>query len=235
MTWVLKFEDDFLGPTLDSNKWQANWLGNPGAITTPPNSSELAAIDPAQTTFDGTPDGHLRFTAINSPVTVGGKTFQYRTGLIQSNNKFEFIYGNVKCRMLMPGTANAIPWNWAAFWLNGDHPSGTWPSKGENDVMENLSGGPSIHYHFGSPDINKSLSIPTPLYPWSNYWHEFQCIWDPTGVDYYVDNVKIGRITVADPNPKYIVLNYAIATAHGGPLKVPMSCYVDYVRVYQDE
>ncbi len=231
--WALKFADDFDGTALDATKWNPNWLGAPTAITKPVNSAEIAAYDPAQVKVA---NSNLQLTAIRKTVTASnGLTYQYVSGLVESAGKFEFTYGAFEARVYMPGaSATALPFNWGAVWLNGHHSS--WPDHGENDVMENLSYGPAVHYHWkpsGGSDINKGFTAAVPAGGWSSSWHTFGCMWNASGADFYYDGVKVFHADVADASPKYIIANYAISTQHGGSLAVPQTMLVDYIRVWQ--
>lgn len=223
-SWDLKFQDEFNGTSLDKTKWNDNWLGRPGAITKPVNSAELGAYDPAQVRVA---DGYLQLTAINSPVTAAdGKTYQYRSGLIESSDQVEFTEGFFEARIYMPDDGGNELYNWGAFWLNGHHSS--WPDHGENDIMENLSGGPAWHYHSPSGSSGK-----TPVME-PKGWHTYAAQWEKGNIKYFYDGKFVGEVKSGVlSEPHYMVLNYALSEKHGGPLATNKTMLVDYVRVWQ--
>lgn len=226
--FTLLFQEEFDGP-LNQTIWNTNWLGAPGKITKPVNSSELAAYDPAQVSVA---NSCLVLTAVKSSVVASdGKTYAYKSGLIESaasSNKAgkEFGPGTyIEFKVQMDGSGQILN-NWGATWLNGHH--STWPDRGENDVMENLSGGPAWHYH--APNVNNGKTIAG---SWGG-WHTYACDWQAGKIDYYYDGVYCGSQTTGVLSyPNYLVLNYAISTQNGGPLVVPGKMLVDYVRVWK--
>lgn len=225
-TWALKLNEEF--SSLDLAIWNTNWLGAPGTITKPVNSREIGAYDPVQVSVG---NGQLNLSALKKRVTAAdGNTYEYVSGLINTSGKLEFVYGVFEARLKWPGaTTSTVPYNWGAWWLNGHHNS--WPDKGENDIIENLAAA-RWHYHFGSPDINRSGTFPTPN-GFSNAFHIYTCLWTASGVSYWIDGMPAGGASFADPNPKYLVLNYGLSSSIGGPLSVPATMSVDYVRVWQ--
>jgi len=231
-SWTLVFQDEFSGTALNKAVWGDNWLGCNGCITKPVNSAELGAYDPKQVAVS---DGYLRLTAIRSPVTVNGKTYQYRSGLINSARTRsragkEFTSGVFEARIWMTTVAaSSVPFNWGAWWLNGHH--NDWPDRGENDIMENLSGGPAWHYH--APNVNTGR---TPAMPSKYGWHIYTAEWssNPRRIRWYYDGKLAGTLTSGVLSyPQYMILNYAISTQHGGPISVPLTMSVDYVRVWK--
>ncbi len=231
--WTLTFNDEFTGTAINAAKWNLNWFGAPGQVTNAVNSFEVAAYDPAQCSVA---NGELLKAAKAKPntVTVHGKTYQYVTCFTDTRNKFEQTYGVFEARIWMPGptTAGSIPWNWGGWWGNGWHVDH--PDHGEIDVVENLSGGPIPHYHFGNPDINWSSPKPTPpAGGWQNGWHVYSVKWQADRASFYYDGVWIGTVTVADPFPKYWSLAYNLGAGAGGPLNVPQTQRVDYIRVWR--
>lgn len=227
-TFSLVWRDEFDAP-LDSAIWNKNWLGSPGTITKPINSAELAAYDPAQVSVA---DSCLVLTAAKSSVVASDKkTYAYRSGCVETAKSSakagrEVLPGHfIEFKVWSDGSGQVLN-NWPAAWLNGYH--STWPDHGENDVYENLSGGPAWHYH--APNINNGGTISG---DWSG-WHTFGCDWQAGRIDYYYDGKLVGSQTSGVlAYPAYIVLNLGLSSKHGGPLVVPAVMKVDYVRVWK--
>ena len=131
-SWHLQFDDEFAAGTLDLSKWQPNWYGSsPSAITQPVNSSESACYDPAHVS-EG--NGELDLSVAANPcLAANGVTYPYRSGLIESNGKFNFTYGVAEARIWTPAGTGM----WPAFWSDGQ----TWPNDGEIDHAGSLRHG----------------------------------------------------------------------------------------------
>jgi beta-glucanase (GH16 family) len=216
--WTLTFADEFNETSLDTTRFTTGWFGS--GITPPVNSAEQDCYDPAQVSVGS---GALDLTAIAKSCAVSGKTFPYRTGIVTTFNTFTYTYGVLEARIYLPGSSGTID-NWPAFWADG---TGTWPTTGENDVMEGLGG--SAAYHFHSPSGSPGADVP------GNFtgWHTYAADWEPGVVTYYYDGTKVGQITTGiTAAPMYIILDYAVSSAVGGPTSVPQTMKVDYVRVW---
>src|SRR6476620_124721 len=123
-SWKLTFDNEFNGSSLDTTKWTSSWFGGSGQITRPANPTfEDGAYDPNQVWVS---DGHLHLHAVASPVTVGGHNYAYRTGAIESANKFEQDQGYFEAKITIPSTGGVIA-NWPNFWTT----SHNWPAGGE--------------------------------------------------------------------------------------------------------
>ena len=216
-SWTLTFDEEFNGNSLDKNVWGDNWLGADGAITKPINSQELGAYDPAQVSVSG---GNLRLSAIDSPVTVNGINYQYRSGIVQTHDSFNQTYGYFEAKLYLEGSNGKID-NWPAFWLDGEN----WPEDGELDVMEGLGGTAAYHFHSPSGGPGKGVS--------GDYtgWHIFGAQWEPGKVSFYYDNVLVGEITsgITD-SPMYLILNLGIGI--NSIKDVPSEMLVDWVHAY---
>lgn len=226
--WTLKFADEFDGNSLDLSKWRPNWLASSDtARTQPVNDLEHACYDPAQVRVAG---GTLRMTAERVSPRAGcvlrnGSTASYATGLIQSNEHYRFTYGYVEARMLLPGSGNR-PENWPAFWTNGQN----WPRDGEIDVMEVLGGEPRWHYHWSGGDVGSDFDLVAP----KAGWHTFGALWEPGRITFYYDGRNVGSVTTGvTSSPHYMILSNALSSTISGPITVPSTVQVDYVRHWQ--
>jgi beta-glucanase (GH16 family) len=215
------FADEFNGSSVDSSKWTANWLGCATCTTPPVNSSyESAAYAPSQATVGG---GSLHLTAVQQATTVNGKTYPYRSGMVQSNGKAQFTYGAFEARIYLPATGSKIS-NWPAFWTDGQ----SWPTDGEMDVMEGLGG--QACYHFHSPAGGPGGCAPGDF----TGWHTYGAEWAPGSVTYYYDGVQVGRITTGITTaPQYLILNNGVDSTTPAVTSAPADMQVDYVRVWQ--
>lgn len=219
-TWRQVFADEFDGISLDTTKWNPNWLGCPTCITPPVNDAELAAYAPSQVSVGG---GNLHLEAVEQPTTVDGTTYAYRSGLVESHDKAQFTYGAFEARIYTPASGTQIA-NWPAFWTNGQNT----PTDGEMDIMEGLRG--SACYHFHSASGSEGGCAPGDF----TGWHVYGAEWQPGSVTYYYDGKEVGRIaTGITSSPMYLVLNNGVSTEVGGPLVIPADMMADYVRVWQ--
>jgi hypothetical protein len=235
-SWILKFADEFNGTSLNTADWWPNWVNatSPTDITAPVNTDEAAAYDPAQVTLSG---GNLNLTIISNPITIGNKTYPYRSGMINTegnhalnNPMHQFTFGAFEARINLPASGGLIA-NWPAFWTDGQN----WPADGEMDIMEGLGGSACYNFH--------SRHSPPGGCPSGNYtgWHTFASNWQSGRVDYYYDGVLVGSQTSGiTSSPMYLILNYAGCvtadlnkTCWGGPVLVPATMQVDYIRVWQ--
>ncbi|MEK7571981.1 MAG: glycoside hydrolase family 16 protein [Patescibacteria group bacterium] len=215
--WLLVFADEFAGTTLDTANWSTGWFGT--GITKPANVAETAAYDPEQVRVT---DGNLNLTTVTNSVTIEGKTYPYRTGVINSNGKKHFTHGYYEARIFLPAAENQVA-NWPAWWMTGQN----WPTDGEIDILEGLGGKASWHFH-------SSQGAPGGDAP-GDYtgWHTFAADWKADSIVYYYDGEKVGEVASGvTSSPLYLILGNQIGS-WGGPLLVPSTMQVDYVRVWE--
>jgi beta-glucanase (GH16 family) len=56
----------------------------------------------------------------------------------------------------------------------------------------------------------------------------------PGKITYYYDGVLVGTIVSnIQSSPMYMILVYGASRIHGGPVAVPATMSIDYVRVWQ--
>ncbi|WP_370369797.1 family 16 glycosylhydrolase [Catenulispora sp. GP43] len=217
-SWRNVFSDSFANDSaLDTTKWSTGW--NASGITRPPNWSEDDCYDPAQVSVTG---GTLNLTAIQKAVNCG-QAKDYTSGLVNTNGKFNFTYGAMEARIYLPAGSDGKIANWPAFWADGQN----WPTDGETDVMEGLTGDACYHFHSTAGGPGGCAS--------GNYtgWHTYGADWEPGSVTYYYDGVKVGQITTGITSvPQYLILNNAVG-GYGGTTLAPSTMKVDYVKVWQ--
>lgn len=217
--WNTIFSDEFNLATLDGTKWTPGWFGT--GITGPVNSAETACYDSAQVGQPG--DGNLHLHLIAQQNICSGSTRPYTGSLVSSNGKFQYTYGYVEFRAFLPAASAGVMANWPAVWSDGQ----SWPTDGENDTMEGLSG--KACYHFPTAPGNPGGCAAGDF----TGWHTFGSDWEPGSVTYYYDGVQVGQITTGiTSSPQYLILDNSQGT-YGGPTAVPSDMLVDYVRVWQ--
>lgn len=224
--WSLILDEKFAGTTLNSKIWSTGYSGS--GINLPMNPIiELQAYDPAQVAVN---DG-LTLTVINKPVNVHGTVYQYRSGMVTTANKFTFVPTAtspiaVEAKVLVGGEGSVIE-NWPAFFCG----SSNWPDSGEIDVFEGMNGVAAWHFIWGDSGVKQSTGQNVT----GDYvgWHTFGAYWDLGRVNYHYDGVIVGSVTANITNiPMYLTCDLAVSTVLGGPLTIPSSMQVAYVRVW---
>jgi beta-glucanase (GH16 family) len=214
--WNLAFGSEFNGPALDSSQWSTGWFGS--GITKGINSAETECMDPSQVTLV---NGALNLTAIAKAETCSGVTQPYTSGMVTTNGRFTFTYGFMEARIWLPGTTSIS--DWPAFWADGQ----SWPTNGENDVVEGLGGLAQAHFHNASGTLGPLTGRGT----FTGGWHTFAADWEPGSVTYFYDGVKLGSFTSGITSaPMYLILDMAVS---GSSVFTPATMKVDYVRVWQ--
>lgn len=217
-SWLLRLDDEFSGGSLNPAHWSTGWLAN--GITSPVNTSELECYDPAQVRQS---NGTLQLSLTARRESCSG-TRPYASGMINSDSKFEFTYGFLEARLWLPGQGRQIL-NWPAFWADGQN----WPKDGEIDVVEGLGG--KACWHFVYPAATPGGCAPGEF---AGGWHTFGADWEPGVITYYYDGRVVGEVkSGVTAAPMYLILNLATSHKFGGPVSVPSTMRVDYVRVWQ--
>lgn len=232
--WRLVWRDEFRGTKLNLDKWRPNWLaGSDRAITKPINGDEVAAYDPHQVRVA---EGTLRLRAVRRMTRANdGRTYEYASGIVQSNHDFRFTHGYAEARIYLPpnrdrslGHLGSCGPNWAAFWINGE----SWPEDGEIDVMECLSDDDaSWHYHWSGGEAGGYPPAWKGDMPGNGGWHTFGVNWQADSLTFYYDGHRVGRhATGVTSSPHYLILNLALS---GDAVQVPQTMKVGYVRVWK--
>jgi beta-glucanase (GH16 family) len=219
--YSLVWSDEFDEATIDASKWNFETGGGGWG------NAEQEYYQAKNATIA---NGNLVITVKQE--SVGGQN--YTSARMTTQNKETPTYGRIEARIKMPVGQGL----WPAFWMLGNNiNSVSWPTCGEIDIMEHINQDSLIH---GSLHWNGgNTSQPTTSTP-SNY-HVYAVEWDANEVRFYVDSTKYDtEQTSAVPAfqlPFFIILNVAAGGNWPGQTidnsKLPISMYVDYVRVYK--
>lgn len=167
--WVLTFEDDFPGSTLNTSNW------------TPKNYSTqdggLAIFVPDMVSVA---NGNLVLTTALVPGggVFNGVPFNFTSGWVDSQNKWWQRNGRFEASVKLP--VNNASCAWPAWWLLPNPEAACWPIGGELDIFEGYAGG---HYQHNDPKNPYSIA--------STYHWGFQCYKDcehyPNASQWYPD------------------------------------------------
>jgi beta-glucanase (GH16 family) len=241
--WILIFDEEFNGTSLDLTKWWPNWLGaKQNTVTQPVNpTAETAAYDPAQCTVSG---GYLNLTTVSNPITINGTTYPYRTCLIETYPTFNYLYGYAEARINVPVSSNSAV-NWPAFWMDG---VGTWPYAGEFDVLEGIKGSIISTFHNEISGATGYYSTPPTAFSAGNFtggWHVYGLYWEPNLIKFYYDGVLINSLTNATTgyngtfgsgvtnSQVYVIFDNAMGGS-GGVTAVGSTMLIDWLHVYTE-
>lgn len=241
--WVLVWNDEFVGPNIDTTKW-AFETGN-GSGGWGNNEREYYTSRATNAYIGG---GLLHIVARQE--SMGG--FPYTSARMKSQGRFSKTYGKIEFRAKLPLGVGC----WPALWMLGTNitPAG-WPACGEIDIMENKGSEPNIvggalHYSDASNNHlyqSKSYTLGTSV---TNF-HTYAIQWTTNSIQWLVDSNLVhswtswssstGPYPAPFNQPFFLLMNLAIGGNYlsnptdaqinaGTPFPVEMQ--VDYVRVY---
>lgn len=206
--WVLKFEDNF--NSLDAAKWKTNWYGEGHTMNKVANYSRNVSVANGnlQLKLEGYNSGalvHTDFTG-GARVNVGDYT---------------------EARIMFPTSPDGRCANWPAWWAN-TLAKDKWPSQGEHDIAEVLSGKLTVNYHSPSGSHNQGSVSGS----WCGSWHTYGLHRKSGSADVYWDGKLVKSYKTDDGGkPEMLILNMGRGgssnTVYGASL------LVDYVRIWR--
>ena len=221
------FFDDFNSRKLNRSKWNVQ-------ITGMHVNDELQAyVDTPSTAYivqgaaaEGATNGALVLRPQLAPnfKTQDGQTFNFISGRINTQSKFEFKYGTAEARIKLTDGAGL----WPAWWMLGN---GNWPACGEIDIMEYIGekdwASAAVHgpgYSGETPFVNRMyLAAGNDV----THWHTYAVEWTPDALNFKYDGKLMFRVNRkmaehygkwAFDNNHFLLLNYALGGAY--PVKI---------------
>jgi len=213
------FFDDFSTGQLDRSKWNVIVTGRTV------NNEQQAYVDSPDTIevgespeSRGAEHGALIIRARRRPgfKTAEGRAFDFISGRLESQSRFEFTYGTAAARIKLTAGAGL----WPAFWVLGN---GRWPDTGEIDVMENVGDPTWTNFAMHGPGYSGNTPFASRQHfrqgGDSTGWHVYSMDWTADGVVFKVDGTEEYRVTRpmverygrwAYDNPKFLILNLAL-------------------------
>lgn len=235
---TLIWQDEFNGSALNEGDWNyeigtgSNGWGN----------NELQYYRKENTSVS---DGFLTIEAKQQ--SFEGRS--YTSSRLTTQNKFDFKYGRVDIRAVLP-MGQGI---WPALWMLGDNFSSVgWPSCGEVDIMEMIGGGEgkddtthgTIHWDNNGSYANFGGSKRLVNGIFNEKFYVFTIIWDATKITWFLNDEQFHVVDITPGNLSefqnefFFIFNVAVGgNWPGSPnssTSFPQKMVVDYVRVFQD-
>ena len=217
-TWVLAFEDQFTGTSLNS----ANWANLQGA------SINSVTTSPANVSVSG---GMCRLVLASSSSggAISSNNSLAGTGIAGSGPVVSGPTLNVgdccEASISFPGPGNGQFYNFPAWWASG----ASWPANGEIDIIECYSGTPVSSYHGNG--VNTGIGSPSGN--WSNAFHTYTCVRGASSFQVYWDgSLKWNQATSDNGGPMAMIINAGYISGFSNAYGAASTVLVDYVRLW---
>ena len=239
--YVLTWSDEFNGQSIDLSKWEkpeSNRRNNPNG----PDgwwSKEDSYLD-------GNGNLVIRIRKINNR-NDDEDPYDYSTGAIRSEGKFEQKFGKFEIRCQLPSETG---W-WVAFWLMSNQ-VGNVNNSGEDgteiDIFEGFGWTDEVNFalHWdGYREDHKSEGKKVNVPGIRQGFHTFTLVWTEDEYVFLVDNHEFWRTTAGGVSkaPSYVKITGELSTESWAigenwsndpeAAEYPDYFLVDYVRVYQ--
>ncbi len=232
--WILVWEDDFKGKSIDESKW----------AKIPRGTSDWNNY---MSDYDGlyeVKDGNLILRGIKNDV-LPNDTAPYLTGGVYTKDKKSFGVGRLEIRAKLNPATGA----WPAFWMLPNEAK--WPSGGEIDILERLSHDNFIYQTVHSdytqnPDSQNNPPASTSIGMKPNKYNTYTLEKYPDSLVFYVNDTKTKNYPRIDTEVKgqfpfvdeefYLLLDMQLGGSWVGAVKpeeLPVGIEIDWVRFYE--
>jgi len=219
----LAFSDEFNGPALDISKWNTGRYAPTTKRDAPFNPRlETAYYASSQVTQS---DGSVVLTATPSTATIAGKTYDYVSGLIQSEHNFYMTPGTYVEARVKVTTCDGC---WGAFWAQ---PSDRWPP--EMDIFEFFQPKDRPEFNFHLPSGGETVPMPygEPNFSYLDQYHVYGLYWDGERATPYLDGKPYTTVPAKTDIPMYLIFNLAVFQGHSPAPGSTMA--IDWVRAWR--
>ena len=177
------------------------------------------------------------------------KDGEYLTGGIESRNKFDFTYGQVKCRARFLRQPKG---NHTGIWMMPETQPEAWPRYGEIDIMEHINDESKIFstVHFWNENENEGASSQEKYEIDNEDFNIYGIVWNKDAISFTVNGVEIFSYSNDDPEgeefsyqypftkPFYIILSQSLGgkgTWEGviDNSELPAVFQIDWIKVWQ--
>lgn len=236
VSWKLVFEDDFEGTSSTPNPeyWS---LAKRGTDTWNRYMSESYGQAYQK-------DGYLYLFGMKS-------NGEYLTGGIETIDKFDFTYGQVKCRARFLRQPQG---NHTGIWMMPNPPAQKWPKSGEIDIMEHLDDQSRVFetVHFWNSATEEDDKADTSTAIDNDEFNTYGVIWDNKSVSFTLNGEVVFSYSNDNPGneefsyqypftqPFYLILSQSLGgkgTWEGviDNDELPAIFQIDWIKVWQKE
>jgi beta-glucanase (GH16 family) len=233
--WTNVWSDEFNGASIDLTKWRFD-LGNGATNNNPGWGNNELEYYTSRTNNAYVTNGMLHIRAQIESTNTSEGTFRYTSARMKTQGLFSKKFGRIEWRAKLPAGTGM----WPALWSLGN--TGSWPSCGEIDVVENNGANPTFvqgSLHWGGDT--------TGIYNFAGgdsvtNFHVYDLDWSSNSITWSVDGVAYQtQVPVAtfSAQPFYFLMNLAVGGNYvGNPgtnsinPNMPGELVIDYMRVY---
>jgi beta-glucanase (GH16 family) len=221
--WEMAFSDEFDGPSLDTSRWTDHSSAEPDQGRGNPDNQQLEWNQAANCQVT---NNELVMTAKREPFTSGsGTRYDWTSCLISSTPSYQFQYGYIEERSILPAERGF----WPAFW--------TWQAKGverhtETDVYEFYSDNHQRLYTTQYSGAQGRCDW-RPSFDPTQGWHTYGVAIEPSGTTWYADGVEVCRTEATSDGLTAIISNLAVyAKIPPDASTTTATKRVDYIRAW---
>lgn len=223
--WTLAWHDEFDGDSLNTDAWQPSRFGEHDGDAPFEPEREAAWFSPSNVHVR---DGNLVLTLDKNSRTISGRTYPYRSAVVQAKKSRWIEPGTyVEARIEVPQCSGC----WPAFWFVA---TDRWPP--EIDGFEffgtHSDSRPSFNYHPEDGGQTGPSQYGGAGIDYRKSFHTYGVLWENDEVVPYLDGVAYPAVAAKDVTslPLMLILNLSVQADHQPAAGSQMR--VDWVRTW---